>query len=109
MAASANPIRARFSNGSNGPVRRSSKGLSSKSVHDTQELPEVELRRLRDVRLQHRLNLLQRMIIFFDGVRDGAVGGNDQVIVAHVGVVRAEEDADVPGDAGEDERARPEI
>jgi hypothetical protein len=35
------------------------------------------------------------VIVFLDGVRDGAIGGDDQVIVAHVGVVGAEEDADV--------------
>ena len=39
------------------------------------------------------------------GIRDGAIGRNDQVVIAHVGVVRGEEDAKIAGDAGQDQLA----
>ena len=50
-------------------------------------LPKFELRRRRHVALQHRLNLLERVIVVCRRVRHDAVGGREYLQVSHVGVI----------------------
>lgn len=42
-------------------------------------------------------------MVCFDGVGGGAVGGDDDVVIAEVGVHGGIEDAHISGDAGEDD------
>ncbi len=57
---------------------------------------------------QDRLDLTQGMVVIGRGVRDDAIGGCEDLEVAHVGVVRGEEHADVARDAREDHATDPE-
>ena len=55
------------------------------------------------------LHQRERLIVFLLCIRNSAITRDNQFVVAHVGIVRGEEDAVISGDAGEDERSRAEI
>jgi hypothetical protein len=43
---------------------------------------EMQANRLRDISLQHRLNLAQGVVVLRGGVRDDAVGGREKLKLA---------------------------
>src|SRR5438552_17045831 len=46
---------------------------------------------------------LQSLLVLFGGVRNNAVGGDRQLVIAHIGVVRGKENAKISSNAGYDQ------
>jgi hypothetical protein len=67
------------------------------------KLFQINFVRRPDVSLQHFVHFAQRVIAFIRAVRGHAVARDVQRIVAHVCVIRSEEDADIRCDAGQDQ------
>ena len=59
--------------------------------------------------LQNWPHLLQCIVIFFRSVGGHAIAWNDEMKVAHVGVVGGEQDADIGGHPGQHHRVRLQV
>ena len=57
-------------------------------------------RRRHDLRVGHGSDVLQRLAVFTRGARGAAIARNDDLEMAHVGVVRRAENAAVRREAG---------
>src|ERR1051325_11123199 len=59
------------------------------------QLVEVQFRRGPDVRFENSLHQFKRVLVFFRAARSYAVGGDDQIEIAHIGIVGRKQHADV--------------
>ena len=78
-------------------------GLRRRVLHSTPFFAERNCFGRADVSLQDFFHQAKGVVIFSGGIGNDAVAGNEQFEIPHVSVVGGEEDANVAGNAGEDE------
>jgi hypothetical protein len=68
---------------------------------------EFKTRRNLGIRFEVTFHQVECLFVLARGIGDGAIGRDEQFVVAHVSVVSGKEDAEVASDAGDDEALRP--
>jgi hypothetical protein len=70
---------------------------------------ETQFGRRTRIRLQEFAHQVERLAVFFRRVRSRAIRRDHELVIAHVGVVRGEENAKISRDSGKDEFLRAQI